>query len=56
MAQKFDNSEMITFKELLMASSIQVDALAQLFIGKRIHHKRRVFRQTKTDSSLVSER
>ena len=34
MAQKVDDSELVTFKELLMANSIQVDALAQLFIEK----------------------
>jgi hypothetical protein len=34
MAQKFDDSEILSFKELLMANSIQVDALAQLSISK----------------------
>ncbi len=34
MAQKLDNSELVSFKELLMANSIQVDALAQLMIEK----------------------
>ena len=34
MAQKLDESEMVSFKELLMANSIQVDALAQLMIRK----------------------
>jgi hypothetical protein len=34
MAQKLDDPELVTFKELLMANSIQVDALAQLFIEK----------------------
>ena len=32
MAQKLDDSELVTFKELLMANSIQVDAAAQLMI------------------------
>ena len=32
MAQKLDDSELVSFKELLMANSIQVDALAQLLI------------------------
>ena len=34
MAQKLDTKELVTFKELLMANSIQVDALAQLLIEK----------------------
>ncbi len=36
MAQKLDDSELVTFKELLMANSIEVDALAQLLIEKGI--------------------
>jgi hypothetical protein len=34
MAQKLEESEIVSFKELLMANSIQVDALAQLMIRK----------------------
>ncbi len=34
MAQKLDDSEIVSFKELLMANSMQVDALAQLMIRK----------------------
>jgi len=34
MAQEIDKKEIVTFKELLMANSIQVDALAQLMIEK----------------------
>jgi hypothetical protein len=30
MAQKLDDSELVTFKELLLANAIQVDVLAQL--------------------------
>jgi hypothetical protein len=36
MAQKLDDSELVAFKELLMANSIQVDALAQLLIEEGI--------------------
>jgi hypothetical protein len=36
MAQKLDNSELVSFKELLMANSIQTDTLAQLLIEKGI--------------------
>ncbi len=32
MAQQLDPKELVTFKELLMANSIQTDALAQLMI------------------------
>ena len=34
MAHKLDDSELVSFKELLMANSIQTDALAQLLIEK----------------------
>jgi hypothetical protein len=34
MAQQLDPNDLVTFKELLMANSIQVDALAQLLIEK----------------------
>lgn len=36
MAERLDANEIVTFKELLMANSIQVDALAQLLIEKGI--------------------
>ncbi len=36
MAEKLDPNELVTFKELLMANSIQVDALCQLLIEKGI--------------------
>ena len=36
MAHKLDPKELVSFKELLMANSIQVDALAQLLIEKGI--------------------
>jgi hypothetical protein len=34
MARKLDEKEFVSFKELLIANSIQVDALAQLLIEK----------------------
>jgi hypothetical protein len=34
MAQKLDDSELVSFKELLMANSIQLDAAVQLLIEK----------------------
>ena len=36
MALELDDSELVTFEELLIANSIQTDALAQLFIKKGI--------------------
>jgi hypothetical protein len=36
MAQKLDDSELVSLKELLMANSIQTDAIAQLLIEKGI--------------------
>lgn len=36
MAKKLDPDQMVSFKELLMANSIQVDALCQLLIEKGI--------------------
>ena len=36
MAEKLDPEELASFKELLIANSIQVDALAQLLIEKGI--------------------
>ena len=36
MAQKLNDSELVTSKELLVANSIQVDALAQLLIEEGI--------------------
>ena len=43
MAQKLKESEIVTFKELLMANSIQVDALAQLMIRKGFITKEEFF-------------
>ena len=34
MTQTLDESELVSFKELLLANSIQTDALAQLLIEK----------------------
>jgi ATP-dependent Zn protease len=43
MAQKLEESEIVTFKELLMANSVQVDALAQLVIRKGFITKEEFF-------------
>jgi hypothetical protein len=47
MAQKLDDSETVSFKELLMANSIQVDALAQLMIRKGFITKEEFFEMLK---------
>ena len=36
MAERHDEKELLSFKEMLMANSIQVDAVAQLLIDKGI--------------------
>ena len=36
MAKKLDPAELVSFKELLMANSIQIDALCQLLIEKEL--------------------
>jgi hypothetical protein len=36
MAEKLDDSELVSFKELLMANNYQADALTQLLIEKGI--------------------
>jgi len=43
MAEKLDPKELVSFKELLMANSIQVDAVAQLLIEKGIITKEEFF-------------
>ncbi len=50
MAQKLDENEMVSFKEILMANSIQVDALAQLLIEEGIITQEKFFTKlNKTD-------
>ena len=36
MAEKLDDKELVSFKEVLMGNSIQCDALAQLLIEKEL--------------------
>ena len=47
MAKKLDPKELVHFKELLMANSIQVDAVAQLLIEKGIITKGEFFTKLK---------
>ena len=47
MAKKLDPNELVNFKELLMANSIQVDAIAQLLIEIGIITKGEFFAKLK---------
>ena len=47
MAEKLDPSELVSFKELLIANSIYVDALAQLLIDAGIISKGKFFAKLK---------
>ena len=52
MAEKLDPKELVTFKELLTANSIQLDALTQLLIEKEIITEQEFFsklRQVQAD-------
>ena len=43
MAEQLDPNELVGFKELLMANSMQVDAIAQLLIEKGVFTKGEFF-------------
>ncbi len=47
MAEKLDPNELVSFKELLMANSMQVDAMAQLLIEKGFFTKDEFFLKLK---------
>ena len=47
MAQKLDDNEIVSFKELLMANSMQVDAAVQLMIKKGYFTKEEFFEMLK---------
>jgi hypothetical protein len=47
-AEKLDPKELVTFKEMLIANSIQVDALAQLLIEKGIITEKEFYRKLKS--------
>ena len=52
MAKKLDPAELVSFKELLMANSIQIDALCQLLIEKGLITQNEIFtklKQVQTD-------
>ena len=43
MAEQLDPNELVSFKEILIANSMQVDAVAQLLIEKGIFTKEEFF-------------
>lgn len=47
MAEQLDPEELVSFKELLMANSMQVDALAQILVEKGIITKQEFFAKLK---------
>ena len=47
MAEELDSKELVTFKELLIANSIQVDALTQLLAEKGIFTEQEFFSKLK---------
>ena len=47
MAQEMDEKELVSFKEMLMANSIMVDALAQLLIAKGYFTKQELYGKLK---------
>ena len=47
MTQKLDNSELVSFKELLIANSIETDAFAQLLIEKGLITQNEFFTKLK---------
>ncbi|MFC1868063.1 hypothetical protein ACFL0H_08035 [Thermodesulfobacteriota bacterium] len=52
MAEKLDDKELVSFKELLMANSIQVDTISQLLIEKGVISEQEFFtklKQVKTE-------
>jgi len=47
MGEKLNDKELVSFKEMLIANSIQVDALAQLLIEKGIFSEQEFFTKLK---------
>ena len=47
MAEQLDQDEMVSFKELLISNSIQIDAVTKLLIDKGIFTKEEFFEMLK---------
>ena len=55
MAQKFDKNELVSFKGLLMANSIQVDTAVQLMIEKGFFTEQEFFTKFKQVQALYQK-
>ena len=49
MAQKMDEKDLVSFKEMLLANSKMVDALAQLLFEKGVFTEEEFYAKLKTD-------
>lgn len=47
MVKKLDESETVSFQELLMANTVQVDALAQILIEKGLFTEQEFYKKLK---------
>ena len=56
MTQSLDPKDLVTFKELLMANSIQVDALVQLLIEQGLISEQRFFQKLKQVKAQYQEK
>jgi len=56
MTKQLDQKEIVSFKEMLLANSIQMDALAQLLIEKEIITEQEYFTKLKQVQSEYQER
>jgi hypothetical protein len=56
MAQPLDPKDLVSFKELLMANTIQVDALVQLLIEEGLISEQRFFQKLKEVQAQYKKR
>jgi hypothetical protein len=56
MGKAGEQSDMVSFKELLMANSIQVDALVQLLIEEGLISEQRFFQKLKQVQAQYQQR
>lgn len=56
MAQPLGPNDLVTFKELLMANSLQVDAIVQLLIEEGLISEQRFFQKLKQVQAQCQQR
>jgi len=56
MAQPLDPKDLVSFKELLLANSIQVDALVQLLVEEGLISEQRYFQKLKEVQAQYEKR